>query len=120
MIKRELTCIGCPMGCVITVEIEDDIIKNIDGYSCKAGVSYAKSEITNPTRIVTTTVKVKNKSHEMLSVKTKEAVPREKIWDCLKSLKNVCVNAPVCIGDVILENVADTGIPVVATKSISI
>ena len=58
MEKRELICIGCPMGCPLTVQLEDGEILSITGQTCKRGEVYARNEVTNPTRIVTSTVMV--------------------------------------------------------------
>ncbi len=118
MEKRELICIGCPMGCPLTVELEGSEIISVTGYTCKRGDVYARKEVTNPTRIVTSTVRVSGGSIDMVSVKTKEDIPKGKIFECVKALKGIEVPAPVHIGDVILENVADTGVDIVATKNV--
>lgn len=75
-------------------------------------------EVTDPTRIVTTTVRVKNGSMPVVSVKTAQDIPKEKIFDCVEALRDVCVEAPVQIGDVILENAAGTGVDIVATGNV--
>lgn len=118
MEERNLTCIGCPMGCALTVLMEGNEVVSVSGNTCKRGDIYARKEVTNPTRIVTTTVKVTGGSIDMVSVKTQEDIPKEKIFECVKALKEVEVKAPVHIGDVILKNVADTGIDVAATKNV--
>ncbi len=116
MEKRELTCIGCPLGCAVTVTLENGEIQSVTGNTCKRGEDYARKEVTHPTRIVTTTVAVRGGCKPMVSVKTKTDIPKDKIFDCVRALKGVTVDAPVAIGDVILENVADTGVDVVATS----
>jgi CxxC motif-containing protein len=118
MEKRELTCIGCPLGCAITVEMKDGEILQISGQTCKRGEEYARKEVTNPTRIVTSIVHVNGGRIPMVSVKTKSDIPKNKIFECTKALQEVCVEAPVHIGDVILENVAGTGVSIVATKNV--
>lgn len=115
--RRELTCIGCPMGCPVTVEMNGTEIVSISGNTCPRGEAYARKEVTNPTRIVTSTVKVEGGTVDMVSVKTKEDIPKDKIFDCVRALKGVAVKAPVRIGDVILADVAGTGVDVVATKN---
>lgn len=115
---RELTCISCPIGCLLKVEIEDKEVVKVTGNSCPRGEVYARKECTNPTRIVTTTVKVNNGIINSVSVKTKSDIPKELIFDVMKALKGLSVNAPVKIGDVILENVLGTGVNIVATKDI--
>ena len=115
---RELTCIGCPMGCPLTVTMEAGEVISVTGNTCKRGDIYARKEVTNPTRIVTSTVRVTGGDADMVSVKTKEDIPKGKIFECVKALKTVEVPAPVHIGDVLLEDVAGTGVDIVATKNV--
>lgn len=115
--KKEFTCICCPLGCQITVTEENGQLI-ITGNNCPKGEKYVKDEMTNPTRMVTSMVQVDGGEIPVVSVKTKEAIPKEKIQDCIEALKGITVNAPVKIGDVILEDVADTGISVIATKNV--
>lgn len=116
--KKELICIGCPLGCVVNVELEDGVIKNISNYTCKRGEVYARHEVTNPERIVTSTIKVNNGHRPLVSVKTKENIPKDKIFECMEEINKIVADAPVHIGDVLIENVAGTGIPVIATCDI--
>ena len=113
-----LICIGCPLGCPLTVEMEGNEVKSVTGNTCPRGDAYAKKELTNPTRIVTSTVRVAGGKLAMVSVKTQSDIPKGKIFDCVKALKDVEVTAPVKIGDVIVENVAGTGVNVIATKNV--
>lgn len=115
---RTLTCISCPMGCPLTVKMDGDEIISVTGNTCKRGDVYARKEVTAPTRIVTSTVKVTNGSADMVSVKTKTDIPKDKIFDCVKCLKGVSVEAPIHIGDVIIPNAAGTGVDIVATKDV--
>ncbi|RKD32552.1 DUF1667 domain-containing protein [Thermohalobacter berrensis] len=118
MEKREMICIVCPVGCHIEV-IED---KNdpsgyiVKGNKCKRGKEYGIKEVTNPTRIVTSTVKVNNAHLCRLPVKTNNPIPKEKISECMKEINKVEVNAPVEVGEVIIRNVLGTGVDVVATR----
>ena len=118
MEKRELICIGCPLGCPITVEMEDGNVVSVTGNTCKRGDIYARKEVTNPTRIVTSTVKVSGGDSVMVSVKTKNDIPKGKIFDVVKALKDVEIPAPVKIGDVVIADVAGTGVDIVATKNV--
>lgn len=119
MDKRELTCIGCPLGCQITVTLENGEIKDVVGFTCEIGKNYAKREVTNPTRTVTSTVRVNGGDLVAVSVKTKEEVPKGKIFEVLDEIKPVVLDAPVAIGDVVIADVAGTGVDVVATKNIA-
>ena len=118
MEKRNLICIGCPMGCPLVVTMDHGEVASVEGNTCKRGTVYGKKEVTNPTRIVTSTVRVTGGSIPMVSVKTREDIPKEKIFDCVKALKEIEVAAPVNIGDVVLRDVAGTGVDVVATKNV--
>ena len=113
-----LICIGCPLGCPLTVEMEGNEVKSVAGNTCPRGDAYARKELTNPTRIVTSTVRVAGGRLAMVSVKTENDIPKGKIFECVKALKDVEVVAPVKIGDVIVENVAGTGVNVIATKNV--
>lgn len=118
MNAKNLTCINCPLGCALTVETEGDQVIRVSGNTCKRGEIYARKEVTDPTRIVTTTVKVLNGAAAVVSVKTKGDIPKGKIFDCVRALKSVQVEAPVHIGDVIAADIADTGVDVAATKNV--
>ena len=118
MEERKLTCIGCPMGCPLTVVMNGEEVVSVTGNTCKRGDVYARKEVTNPTRIVTSTVRVSGGSIDMVSVKTKEDIPKGKIFECVKALKSVEILAPVHIGDVLVKDVAGTGVDIVATKNV--
>ena len=118
MEEKRLICIGGPMGCPLIVTMDGGEVVSVKGNTCKRGGIYGRKEMTNPTRIVTSTVRISGGSIPALSVKTKEDIPKEKIFECVKALKVVEVTAPVHIGDIILKNVAGTGVDVVATKNV--
>lgn len=119
MERKELICIGCPLGCNLTVEMDGGQVVSVNGNTCKRGDDYARKELTDPRRIVTSTVPVAGGNLPVVSVKTASDIPKGKIRECLCALKGVTLTAPVQIGDVIVENVADTSVDVIATKSIS-
>ena len=118
MNERRLTCIGCPMGCQLLVKLEGNKVIEVTGNTCNRGKEYGKKECTNPTRIVTSSVYVEGGEIDVVPVKTESDIPKEKIFDCIKALKGIVVKAPVNIGDVILENVVDSGVNIIATKKI--
>ena len=115
-----LICIGCPLGCPLTVEMEGNEVKSVAGNTCPRGVAYAQKELTNPTRIVTSTVRVAGGKLAMVSVKTQSDIPKDKIFDVARALKEVAVKAPVTIGDVLVKDVAGTGVEVVATSNVKV
>lgn len=117
MEKRDLICIGCPLGCMLAVEIEDGQVVNVTGNTCPKGKTYAEKEVTNPMRIVTSSVKVIGGDRVSVSCKTKSDIPKGKIFDVARALKEVEAKAPVCIGDVLVEDVAGTGVEIVATSN---
>lgn len=120
MQKIELTCISCPMGCQLRVVVENERVIKVTGNSCKRGEIYAQKEYTNPTRIVTTTVKVKNGRINVVSVKTASDIPKSKVFQCIDALRGLEVEAPVKLGDIIVKDVAGTGVDIIATKSVEL
>lgn len=115
---RELTCIGCPLGCSLKVTMEQTEVIEVTGNTCPRGAAYAKKEVTNPTKIVTSTVRVSGGNAAMVSCKTASDIPKDKIFDVTAALKTVTADAPVHIGDVLIADVCGTGVAVVATKNI--
>ena len=121
MTTRNLTCIGCPLGCQIEVMMdEQDNILLITGNTCQNGEKYARKEVTAPTRIVTSSVQVygSKKGERMVPLKTASDIPKDKIMDVIRSLRGMSVPCPVRIGDVLMHNIADTGVDVIATKNV--
>ncbi|QXM07055.1 DUF1667 domain-containing protein [Crassaminicella indica] len=116
MKKHQLVCIVCPMGCHIEVEKnKDEYI--VTGNKCPRGKAYGVKELTNPTRVVTTTVKIKGGLLNRLPVKTKEAIPKDKIFECMKFIDSIEVEAPVSVGDIIAKDILGTGVDLVASRS---
>ena len=118
--KIELTCIGCPLGCPLIVTMEDGAVASVTGNTCPRGDAYARKEVTAPTRIVTSTVRVTGGTLAMVSCKTRSDIPKGKIFDVVRALKDVEVPAPITIGQVLAENVAGTGVDVIATKGVKL
>lgn len=120
MEKLELICIGCPMGCPLQVTLDGGAVTGVTGNTCPRGDAYARKEVTHPTRIVTSTVRVTGGTLPAVSVKTRSDIPKDRIFDCVRALKTVEVAAPVAIGQVVLADVAGTGVDVIATKNIAV
>lgn len=114
--NRELICICCPRGCRLHAEVENGEVLEVTGNFCKRGKDYAVSEITAPVRMVTTTIRTAEGAS--IPVKTREPIPKEKIFGCMQEIKAAEVHIPVRMGDVLLPDVAGTGIPVIAARSI--
>jgi CxxC motif-containing protein len=113
--KRNLTCIICPKGCSLVAQIRDHEV-SVSGNACPKGEQYAIDECLHPMRTVTATVRVANRHHTMVSVKTQQPVPKERMMDVMAMLRRISVNAPVSIGDVVLTDVFGTN--VIVTKAI--
>ena len=113
--KKEIICTVCPMGCHITVEGEGENVISISGNNCKRGEQYATTEFSHPVRILTTTIKTDSEKMPLIPVRSEKPIPKEKIKDCMKAIRECKVSAPVNVYDVLLENVCDTGINIVAT-----
>jgi Uncharacterized protein with conserved CXXC pairs len=116
--KKDLTCICCPLGCQLSVTVENGKV-TVCGNTCPRGAAYGEKEVTNPVRVVTSSVKVSGGDYFTLSVKTKGEVPKGRIFDVLKAISGVSVSAPVEIGDVVLTDAAGTGVDIVATRKVS-
>jgi len=109
-------CIGCPMGCEIklTVGAKGEITK-ISGNRCKEGKSYAPQEYKNPVRILTATVKTANSSRPLLPVRSARPILKRLLLPSMPVLAGITVTAPVRVGDVVVPNLLDTGVDVIAT-----
>lgn len=116
MEKRELICIGCPVGCLMSVDLEGHEVLSVSGNTCPKGKDYAQKECTHPTRIVTSTVKVEGGDVPVISVKTASDIPKERIHECMRAIKQIVVQAPVSMGQVVLSDAVGSGVDVVATK----
>lgn len=115
--KKELTCVACPLGCPIVVELEGSEVISVTGNTCKRGDAYARTEIVNPTRSLTTSVKVNGGVHPVVPVKSNKPVPKDMLFECMTVINSVSVDAPVKLGQVIIENILGTGADIVATNN---
>lgn len=113
---KEMVCIVCPLGCRMSVSKEQsDYI--VDGSKCSRGKEYGIKELTNPTRVLTTTVKIKNALLNRLPVKTKEPIPKNKVFECMKVIDSIEIQTPISVGDVIVKDILNTGVDVIASRS---
>ncbi len=112
--KKELVCINCPMGCRLTVTLNDGRVAEVSGNTCKRGEVYARDECVAPKRVVTTLARAQG-SDEPLPCRTASAIPKELIFRCVEEIKRAEVKTPVRIGDVIVKNVCGSGVDVIAT-----
>ena len=113
--KKQFTCINCPLGCQVVVTMDGEEITDISGNNCKRGENYVRDEIKDPKRMVCSTVRLSNSDAYSVPVKTATAIPKGLIFDCMKEINNTEIKAPIHVGDVVIANLLDTGVDVVAT-----
>lgn len=111
--EKKLTCIVCPLGCQLTVQLNGREVEKVEGNTCPRGAEYARNECTNPQRTVTSTVRCENGG--LVSVKTDRPIPKEKMSECMQLINKAVAKRPVSIGDVILSDVFGSNI--VATQN---
>ena len=112
----ELICIVCPRGCRLAVDEQNSYA--VSGQGCTRGVQYGKDELINPVRVLTSTVRISGADRRQCPVKTKNAIPKGFVFSAMRLLRDIELAAPVSEGQVIIEDVCGTGIPIVATRDI--
>jgi CxxC motif-containing protein len=114
---KELVCIVCPVGCKLTVEKQGDeyVVK---GNVCKRGQDYAVEELTNPTRMLTTTMKLTQSDHVRLPVHTSAPIPKGLIFQAMDAINAATVAAPVKMGEPVIRNILNTGVDICASRTI--
>lgn len=117
--KTELVCILCPQGCNLEVEFDRDQILAIAGNRCTRGPKYAAEEIFQPMRVLTTTVRVSGGIYPVIPVKSRQPIPKERIFLAMAEINRLTISAPVKLGDVLLVDLAGSGISLVATKDVA-
>ena len=111
---KELTCIVCPRGCRLRV----DNNMNVTGNACPRGEKYAINEVTNPTRTITSSIRVTNRPYTLVSVKTDKPIPKDKMFDVMREIDKLSIEAPTHIGQVVKENILGLDSNIVITKNI--
>ena len=112
-----LTCISCPVGCRMTVTLENGQVTSVTGNTCKRGEIYARQESVKPLRMVTAVAKVKN-SAVPVSLKTRDPIPKDKIRQCMDEINALDLSLPILAGDVLKHNVAGTGVDLISTRTL--
>lgn len=115
---RELTCIVCPKGCQLKVELDGKKVVSVEGYTCKRGLTYAETEFTAPMRTLTTTAPVEGGG--VVPVKTDKTVPKELLFDCMKEVNKARVSPDAKVGDIVIENILGTGANVITTRNVKL
>lgn len=117
VVEKEYICIICPVSCDLTLT-DDDNNLSVSGNTCKRGESYAKNEYTKPVRMITTTVAIEGSVYPLIPVISTDMVPKEKLKKCIELLYNLKLQAPVKEGDVIVKDILDTGVDIIAAKTV--
>jgi len=115
----ELTCIVCPRGCNIKYDLENGKAINIVGNSCPRGKAFCETEISCPTRMITSSVLIENAIYKKLPVITSSPIAKDKIFAVMDSIHKVKVSAPININDIIIKNVCDTGVDIIASRTMN-
>ena len=111
---KELICIVCPRGCHLTI----DENKNVTGNSCPRGVQYAINEVTNPMRMLTSTVFIKSETLKRLPVITSKEISKNSLFDVMKEINKIKVQAPIKMHQVLIKNILNTGADIIATREV--
>lgn len=117
---RVMNCIMCPMGCELTVTIENGAVTSVTGNTCPRGPKYANDEVTAPKRMLTSTVAIDGGVLPLLPVVSANVLPKERILDCARYLRGVKLQAPVKTGDVVVENILGLGVNIVASRDMEL
>jgi len=113
---KKLTCIECPVGCALSVDIENCKAISISGHKCPKGEKYAISEIENPLRILTSVVLCENLPLEVIPVRTDKAIPKAKIMEAMSEIKKIKISKPVAVGEVVVKNFLGLSVNLIATR----
>lgn len=116
--KKDIICIVCPKGCNVTVEYDENGIITMEGYGCNRGIDYVKAEVLHPVRMITSSVKIEGAKYALCPVKTSKPVAKNKMKDIVKEISSVIIKAPVQMGDIIIENVCESGADIIATQTL--
>ena len=117
--KRTVSCIVCPMGCVGEVEMRDGAVVNVTGFNCERGSNYAREEVIAPKRMLTTTVRVEGGQLALVPVVSSQALPKEQLLRAARCLAEASVKAPVAEGQIIVANLLNLGVDIVATRAVA-
>ena len=117
--KTKILCITCPKGCTLEVTHAGATVLKVEGSNCKRGADYAAAELTDPRRMVATTVRVRGATHPLLPVYTRKPFPKPRIPSLLAALRRMELTAPVSMGQVVLADALGTGIDVIASRDMA-
>jgi len=116
--QRRFICVTCPVGCAIDATIRDGELVSTEGHACKRGIAFVREELTAPKRMLTTTVRVEGGALPLVPVRSSEALPKGRLLDVAAHLREVALQAPVAEHQVVWENVLDTGVDIITSRSL--
>lgn len=112
---KKMTCLECPRGCQLEIDVDS---LAVTGNTCPRGEAFAKAEITNPLRVLTTTVRIDSETEAMLPVRTETGIPKAKMFEAMEYIRSVRAKAPVAVGDTVVSDICGTGVNLIATKNV--
>lgn len=118
--KKYFTCVTCPVGCEVDVEVRDSNIVSLKGNKCDKVKEFVQQELKEPMRVLTTTVRIKGAKWAMLPVRTDKPIPKRLFTQAIAELSGIDLQAPVYISDVIVKDIAGSGANIVATRSMNL
>jgi CxxC motif-containing protein len=116
--RIDITCIMCPLGCNMKVQVEGKKVIDVQGNKCKKGITHAEHELFSPLRILTTTVRTDNAGTRLLPVRSNRGIPKESLMECMRLLSEHAVSGPVRLGQTVVENILGLGTDIVACRSL--
>ncbi len=120
MSERKFICVSCPLGCGLTVTLDDnDNILKVEGNTCPRGESYARSEVKDPRRVFASTVRVRGGKLPVCPIRSKTPAPKGKLFEIARAVAELEIDAPVKIGQVLLHNVCGTDVDIVASRDLA-
>ena len=115
MAVKAMTCLECPRGCQLEIDLDT---LEVAGNFCRRGDAFAKAEVTNPLRVLTSTVRITSQTETMLPVRTETGIPKAKLFEGMEVLKGIRVKAPISVGDTVVDDFCGTGVRLISTKNV--
>ena len=121
MAQRTIICLRCPRGCDVTVNLDSEgLVESTEGNFCKLGTEYAAQEVTDPRRILPTTVRVRGGTEPLVPVWTPTPIPKAKLLELARATRGIVLDAPVAIGQVVIHDWEGTGVDLVASGEVAV
>lgn len=115
---KKFLCVSCPVGCAMTVTVDGTTVLEAEGNTCGRGLDYAKNEVANPTRVFTSTVRVRGAALPVCPVRSRSPLPLSKVFDVSRAIAAVTMDGPVEIGQVVIADVCGTGVDIIVSRTL--